>query len=178
MTTLVSFDGINGNYPSRNLVADASGNIYGTTHLGGARGIGTLFELAAGTHALSTLVSFNSNCGSPQGSLIADVNGNLYGTTLGGGTDGDGTVFEIASGTHALTTLASFVQCNGTTDNPTGSLLADADGNLFGTTYSGGAYGYGTIFEVTASTHTLLTLVTFDGTNDESATPHGPRTTP
>ena len=114
------------------------------------------------TAALTTLVSFNgANGESPEGSLIADSNGDLFGTTsAGGGTGGtgdDGTVFELVNnGTVAApsyastpTTLVSFNGANGR--GPDSSLIADANGDLFGTTYSGGQNGYGTVFEITGS---------------------------
>lgn len=59
LTTLVSFNGANGSSPFSGLTFDASGNLYGTTITGGAYGYGTVFEVAAGTHSLSTLHSFS-----------------------------------------------------------------------------------------------------------------------
>jgi uncharacterized repeat protein (TIGR03803 family) len=90
-----------------------------------------------GTPTLTTLVSFNGADGrGPSGSLIADSNGDLFGTTAFGGPNEDGTVFEIAktAGGYASTptTLVS------TLEAPEGSLIADANGNLFGTTRDGG----------------------------------------
>lgn len=58
LQTLVSFNGTNGSSPEAGLIADASGNLYGTTISGGANNDGTVFEIAAGTHALTTLHSF------------------------------------------------------------------------------------------------------------------------
>ena len=86
---------------------------------------------------LTTLVSFNGTNGDePCGGLIADAHGDLFGTTTGGGAYGDGTVFEIAKTAHGYastpTTLVSFDGTNGA--RPFGSLIADAHGDLFGTT--------------------------------------------
>jgi len=129
------------------MIADSSGNLYGTTSGGGANSDGTVFEVAAGTHTLSTLVTFNGTNGEePYASLIADANGNLYGTTSGGGANSGGTVFEIAAGTHTLSTLTSFNGTNG--QQPYASLIADASGNLYGTTNTGGANDDGTVFEL------------------------------
>ena len=168
LTTLVTFNGANGTgaYPYAGMIADSSGNLYGTTSGGGANSDGTVFKVAAGTHKLSTLVTFNGANGAfPESVLIADASGNLYGTTRGGGANGDGTVFEVAASTHTLSTLVTF---NGTNGNqPYASLIADASGNLYGTTGSGGANGDGTVFEIAAGTHTLTTLVTFNGTNGQ-----------
>jgi uncharacterized repeat protein (TIGR03803 family) len=86
---------------------------------------------------LTTLVGFNLADGAfPQGSLIADAHGDLFGTTLQGGAYGDGTVFEIAKTASGYastpTTLVSFNGANGS--NAYGGLIADAHGDLFGTT--------------------------------------------
>ena len=79
----------------------------------------------------------------PDGSLIADANGDLFGTTDAGGANNDGTVFEIAKTAHGYastpTTLVSFNGTNGA--SPVGGLIADAHGDLFGTTEFGGANG-------------------------------------
>ncbi len=105
----------------------------------------------------TTLVSFNhANGAAPVGGLIADADGDLFGTTeLGGagGASNEGTVFEIArtaSGYASTpTTLVSFNGTNGAL--PVSSLIADADGDLFGTTGSGGASAFGTVFEISGS---------------------------
>jgi uncharacterized repeat protein (TIGR03803 family) len=152
ITTLASFAGPNGSEPVANLTFDSHGDIFGTTSLGGAYGLGTIFEIAAGTSALTTLVSFNgTNGSSPESSLTFDSQGNLYGTTFKGGAFGLGTVFEVAAGTSTLTTLDSFnitfdLEPNGA--YPLGGVTLDSQGNLYGTTNEGGAYGDGTVFEI------------------------------
>jgi uncharacterized repeat protein (TIGR03803 family) len=103
-TTLVNFNGPNGeSYPGR-LIADANGDLFGTTQFGGANTDGTVFELKNnGTStapnyasAPTTLVNFNAFDGAfPIGRLIADANGDLFGMTEDGGTSGDGTVYEL-----------------------------------------------------------------------------------
>jgi hypothetical protein len=174
-TTLVSFDNSNGASPLAGLIADANGNLFGTTSQGGA-GFGTVFEIAnsGGVYASSptTLVTFNGSDGAvPEAGLIADANGNLFGTTSQGGA-GYGTVFEIANsgGVYASspTTLASFdFSPHGAV--PLAGLIVDANGNLFGTTYLGGAYGKGTVFEIAKTSSgyasTPTTLVSFDFSN-------------
>jgi uncharacterized repeat protein (TIGR03803 family) len=122
LVPLVRFNGTNGAGPHGGLIADADGNLFGTTLDGGANDVGTVFEIAktAGGYASTptTLVSFNGTNGAYPyyATVIADANGNLFGTTLEGGAYGDGTVFEIAktAGGYASapTTLVSF---NGTT---------------------------------------------------------------
>jgi uncharacterized repeat protein (TIGR03803 family) len=151
--TLVSFDGSNGTGPQANLIADAAGDLFGTTVFGGANGDGTVFEITPTGYAniFTTLVSFNGTNGlHPQGSLIADAAGDLFGTMSGGGANSDGTVFEIAktgsSYASTPTTLVSFNGSNGA--NPNAGLIIDVAGNLFGTTSGGGANSDGTVFEI------------------------------
>ncbi len=163
-TTLVSFNGTNGADPEAGLVADANGDLFGTT-TGGANG-GTVFELkntgslAAPIYSSTpiTLVSFNETDGDdPQAGLIVDANGDLFGTTAGGGANDLGTAFEIVNQgsvaapiySGAPITLVSFNQTTGYA--PQAGLTADANGDLFGTTTLGGANGEGTAFEITDS---------------------------
>lgn len=163
---LTSFDGNNGSAPRSALISDVAGNLYGTTEQGGAYGYGVVFELAAtdGPYAETTLVSFNGNNGAyPTGDLIADPAGNLFGATGQGGAYGFGEIFELVKfrGSYTEKILISFESIN--TGGPTGSLIVDAAGNLFGTT----AGGYGTAFELAnrGGTYTEITLVSFDGSN-------------
>jgi hypothetical protein len=153
-TTLVNFNITYGASPIGSLIADANGNLFGTTYVGGTYGAGTVFEIVkTGAGYSSTpinLVNFDTTNGAnPTGSLIADANGNLFGTTYGG----TGTVFEIvktaAGYSSTPITLVNFNNANGA--NPYGDLLADANGNLFGTTSGGGTNAAGTVFEITGS---------------------------
>jgi uncharacterized repeat protein (TIGR03803 family) len=190
LTTLVSFNGTNGELPGAGLVADANGNLFGTTGRGGAYGDGTMFEIvntaASYANTPTILYSFCAQAGCtdgafPNGGLIADTSGNLFGTAENGGAppEGVGTVFEIvktASGyASTLTTLVSFEGTYGSGNGafPVAGLIADAHGNLFGTTYGGGANGDGTVFEVVKTAggyaSTPTTLVSFNGT--DGATP-------
>ncbi|MGB6686233.1 MAG: choice-of-anchor tandem repeat GloVer-containing protein [Terracidiphilus sp.] len=157
-TILVNFNGTNGLNPQGALIADANGNLFGTTYLGGASGYGTVFEIVKTSSGYAstptTLITFNGTNGSePTGTLIADANGNLFGTTFEGGPAADGTVFEIVKTSSGYastpTTLANFNGANGA--NPVAGLIADTNGNLFGTTYRGGASNFGTVFELSGS---------------------------
>jgi len=134
--------------------------LFGTTDTGGPQGAvaGTVFELvktATGYASMPTiLASFNStDGGDPAGGLIADAAGDLFGTTEFGGTDNSGTVFEIAKTAtgyaSAPITLANFNMTNGYL--PQVGLVADAAGDLFGTTYEGGPNSDGTVFEIANS---------------------------
>ena len=184
LTTLFSFTGADGQRPQSALIADAAGDLFGTTATGGADGNGTVYEIvktAAGyANAPTVLVSFTGADGAYlQGSLTIDAAGDLFGTTNeGGGASNAGTVFEIqktgAGYASAPTTLVTFTGADG--QNPEGSLTVDAAGNLLGTTFSGGANGDGTVFEIakTGSGYAAMptTLVSFtgaDGKNPQAA---------
>ena len=105
------------------------------------------------------LYSFNDNGTDgywPYAGLVSDAAGNLYGTTYRGGAFGGGAVFELTpstGGTWTETVLYSFGSYNGDGFFPEAGLIFDAAGNLYGTTYVGGAYGmpegYGTVFQLT-----------------------------
>ena len=100
----------------------------------------------------SLLYSFNNQSGdgdSPLAGLIMDPQGDLYGTTMFGGSYGDGTVFRVTPD-GAETVLYSFTDSGVDGSNPTGGLVIDKGGNLYGTTASGGANGGGTAFKLTS----------------------------
>jgi uncharacterized repeat protein (TIGR03803 family) len=175
-TTLVSFTGGDGKLPSGGLIADAAGDLFGVTRGGGSSSYGTVFEIIKTPEGYASkptaLVSFNISDGeTPVGGLVADGAGDLFGTTQSGGANGNGTVFEVAKtqGGYANvpTTLVNFDYTDG--GSPLGSLVMDAAGDLFGTTYGGGASGDGTVFEVVKTSQgyssTPTTLVSFNDVN-------------
>ncbi len=155
LTTLHSFctqsGCLDGQFPQTGLVQASNGNFYGTTIGGGTYGDGTIFEITPGGK-LTTLYNVCSQSGCPDGnylyaSLIQATDGNLYGIMDVGGANGSGTIFKITlSGT--LTTVYNFCSQRGCPDGqyPSGALVQDTDGNLYGTTADGGANGYGTVF--------------------------------
>jgi len=171
ITTLASFNGTNGAGPLAALIMDSSGNLYGAATGGGASNVGTVFELAHGSGTITTLASFNGTNGTNAGgALIMDSSGDLYGTAIGGGASGDGTVFELAYGSGTITTLASFNGTNG--KSPPAGLIMDSSGNLYGTTTYGGAFGFGTVFELAYGSGTITTLASFNlsiGAHPEAA---------
>ena len=147
ITTLASFNGTNGVDPVAGLIMDGSGNLYGTTLMGGASGDGTVFELAAGNDTITTLVSFNGAnggdpyCRSDHGQQRQFVRHN----------DGGKAVARYSSwlqGSSTITTLATFNDYLINGSGPFGSLIMDSSGNLYGTTLSGGPSDDGTIFEL------------------------------
>jgi uncharacterized repeat protein (TIGR03803 family) len=156
LTSLLIFKKKDGCYPYAGLVQATNGGLYGTTVAGTACNYGTVFKVTQ-SGKLMTLHSFCGEDGAyPYAGLVQDAAGNLYGTTeMGGSYDYYGTVFKITpSGT--VTTLYSFE--NGTDGaNPYAGVVQATDGNLFGTTESGGANGAGTVFKITPSgTFTML----------------------
>jgi uncharacterized repeat protein (TIGR03803 family) len=144
-----------GEYPYWPLVQAGDGNFYGTTEVGGASGIGTVFRMTPGG-TVTFPVSFNGgNGGYPFGGLTLGRDGNLYGTTA------FGTVFQMTT-SGVLSTLASFNGLNGS--EPTGALVQGQDGNFYGTTAYGGASGDGNVFRMT-SAGALTNLVSFNLAN-------------
>jgi uncharacterized repeat protein (TIGR03803 family) len=145
--------GLDGDEPAGALVLDAAGNLYGTTLGGGVDNAGTAFELSPmpdGSWTKRTIFNFGSYRGAaPFCSLIIDSVGNLYGTTEGT-TAGTSVVFELmpsASGHWTERVLHTFgVGQDGAA--AFGRLVFDKAGNLYGGTYGGGLYGYGTVFEL------------------------------
>jgi len=136
-----------GSDPQTNLVFDSSGNLYGVTLKGGATGAGIVYKLspASGQWTEKVLYDFckQANCadgGASYATLVFDTAGNLYGTTSQGGAYGFGVVFELApqsNGTWKYSVLHSFG--NGTDGKgPSGGVIFDSAGNLYGTTSFGG----------------------------------------
>jgi uncharacterized repeat protein (TIGR03803 family) len=167
---LVNFDGPNGSdpMPAGSLTQGLDGYLYGTTKLGGAYGFGTIFRLSKdGT--VETLYSFCAQQGCIDGSnpnvgLILGTGGSLYGTTYSGGTKGNGVIFKIDTrASFGFTTLHSF---SGNPDgaHPSAALLRAVDGCFYGTTYSGGIFDYGTVFEMSAAGAVTI-LHNFDQTD-------------
>ena len=161
LNVLYSFTGgSDGSGPRSGVVRDSAGNFYGTTVYGGAYGAGVVYKLDTTRH-LTVLYSFTggSDGANPFSGVILDSAGNLYGTTAYGGSAyrnaGHGVVYELSSAGQ-LTVLYSF---SGGTDGayPYAGVIRDSAGNLYGTTYFGGAAGQGVVYNVaTANSETVL----------------------
>jgi uncharacterized repeat protein (TIGR03803 family) len=183
LTTLYSFcsqpncaDGVT---PVAPPVQGSDGNFYGTTQNGGSppsacnNGCGTVFKITPSGN-LTTLYDFCSqpNCADgaePSAALIQATDGSFYGTTESGGANSQGTVFKITP-SGVLSTIYSFCSRPNCTDGalPRAALVQAEDGELYGTTNSGGGNGgsicgnagCGTIFKITL-TGTFSTLYSF-----------------
>jgi len=151
-----------GHNPEGGLLMDSAGNIYGTTTFGGPYNsnctgtCGTVFELtpgAGGTWTETVLHTFGSGSDGfePQAGLVMDSTGNLYGTTSYGGANGKGTAFVLSSssGTWTEKLIHNFGASPVDGVDPVDPFIFDSAGNLYGTTSAGGAYGFGTAFELT-----------------------------
>lgn len=149
-------DGPEGRAPI-SLAMNANGDIFGTTELGGANNVGTLFKLPRGSSTIEKLLDLSSTPASQSevataGARLApfsDPAGNLYGVIT------PGTVFRIDAGSSVITQL-DFIQGN------VNDLTLDPNGNLFGTTFLGGNDGFGSIFEIPANSTTANTIAFFN----------------
>jgi uncharacterized repeat protein (TIGR03803 family) len=164
VSTLVTFNGTNGEGPRGGLVIDNGGNLYGTTVGGGTANLGTVFKLAAGTNTFTSLISYSGANGSEPSNLSIDSGGNLYGTS-NGGISNDGAIFELAAGSGSITTLASFPD----PVIPSTGVIIDAAGNLFGASVAGGTYGYGEVYELAAGSNNIEILASFDGSDGDGS---------
>lgn len=176
--------------PEGQLISDSAGNIYGTTAIGGDvscpnNQCGTVFELSPnsdGTWTETILHDFDGFDGQlPIGGVIFDRAGNLWGTTSEGGTTSSGklsdygTVFELVRVQNwKLATVYAFPR-RADGEVPQASLSVDPEGNIWGTTSTAGAYGYGTVFEVTQSDSgwALNTVYDFTGGSDGGSPIYG-----
>jgi uncharacterized repeat protein (TIGR03803 family) len=167
LTTIANFPTSTGSGadPDGQLFMDSSGNLIGATVHGGANGIGTTYEIAKVAGGYATTPTFladipgglNTLVGVPN--LSADPSGNLFGLMITGGTNTQGTIVEFPAGGGQQVQLANFAGgANGS--GPGGRLLVDSNGNLFGTTSSGGANNAGTVFELKKTGATYATTPT------------------
>jgi uncharacterized repeat protein (TIGR03803 family) len=182
---ILHFDGTHGAYPTNALVADANGNLYGTTLSGGSGNscrCGVVFELSAGLGGAwteSVLHVFKGGIGDgsyPWSALVFDGKGNLFGETLGGGTSNQGTIFELTPGTNNTWTEAvifSLPSQDG--PEPGNHLTLDSNGNIYGVLSSYNQNGG--VFELSRQANgswTQTILYAFKGgSNGDGETPFG-----
>jgi uncharacterized repeat protein (TIGR03803 family) len=143
--------GSDGAHPS-GLISDSEGILYGFTGQGGGPNYGTAYELqpVAGGFTYTILYVFQPQLGGEPGlaNLPTLQGGNLYGAASAGGTNNDGAIFELtpAAGGWNFTSLHDFAGSDG--NQPAGSPVFDAAGNLYGVTLSGGTSNFGVIWQI------------------------------
>jgi len=139
------------------LILGADGNFYGVTAYGGVPEIegysfGTIFKVTP-FGQLTTIYTFCEQNGCPDGeqpaALVQTSNGNFYGVTPSGGANKSGTVFALTF-TGDFLRLHSFCAQSECADGDGGvSLMEASNGNFYGSSYGGGTYNGGTLFEIT-----------------------------
>jgi uncharacterized repeat protein (TIGR03803 family) len=150
--------GDDGSGPGARVTVDTAGNIYGMAPTGGANGLGTIYRIRqapTGAWAFMVIHAFTGGADGASGSAGRMIlrEGHLYGAATTGGSHGSGVVFELTRrGTRGIggwdfRTIYSF---QGQPDGsfPYGALLFDGSGNLYGTTYYGGANGIGAVYKL------------------------------
>jgi uncharacterized repeat protein (TIGR03803 family) len=180
-TVLYSFTGgTDGKNPYGGLVMDGSGDIFGDTK-SSTNSDGVIFELAAGATTTTTLYNFTGgNDGKePLSSLVLDSNDDLIGVAQQGGAFSDGTLFELtkSGGSYSttLTTLYAFHGGASAAEYPTGSVLIDSKGDIFGTEEKSGSGSDGGVFELASGATAITSLYQFSaltsGDNSDGANP-------
>ncbi len=143
LSTMVSTLGAN---PQAVLTQAANGKLYGTTRVGGANNLGTLFEFDPGTNSYTKLVDFSTANGTlPLAAVTQATNGLLYGLTSAGGTQSVGVLYEYNISLNSYTKKIEFNTSSG--GFPQGSLLHAANDKLYGLSSAGGTSTAGVIFE-------------------------------
>src|SRR5208282_2366334 len=129
-------------------VQGSDGNFYGTTVEGGTFGSGVVFKITA-SGKLTVLHDFGSianDGGTPAAGLLQATDGNFYGVTESGGTKASGIIFRVGStGGKSYSVRHNF---NSATDGstPEVTLLQHTTGLLYGLSYVGGEYNFGTFY--------------------------------
>jgi len=151
------------------LALGTDGDFYGATFWGGGEADGgTIFKVTP-KGKLTTVYRFcvdypACNDGSNPIGPVLGPDGNFYGTTAFGGDYSEGAVFKFNPTSGMLTAIYSFctqMACTDGSDARSGIILG-SDGNFYGTTYYGGTYNLGTVFQITPA-GALTTLHSFDG---------------
>ena len=178
------FGAQDGQYPQAGVIFDSHGNLYGTTMLGGSGTLGTVYLLipqSDGTWKEKVLHSFTQTGADGYtllAGLVMDHAGNLYGSTVNGVPGVGGTVFELSPTTQGPwkeTILHTFAVDGVDGYSPYGTLIFDTAGNLYGTTFGGGAFSSGTAFELSPAVDgswTETILHNFSGAPGDGSTPY------
>jgi uncharacterized repeat protein (TIGR03803 family) len=154
-STIYAFKGVAGNDGCSSITpleeGSSPGTLIGSTYRGGANDKGTLFELvnSHGTWSESVLYTFaGTTDGAVPSDLVRAKNGTIYGVAQNGGDFNAGVVFELTlhKGAWRFQVVHSFDFDDGYI--PYGITINDISGTLYGITQQGGAFGYGTVFQL------------------------------
>ncbi|HXP48946.1 MAG TPA: choice-of-anchor tandem repeat GloVer-containing protein, partial [Bacteroidia bacterium] len=160
-----TFTGPNGKYGSSDLIQASNGLLYGVTTSGGKYNYGVLFSYNIITGKDSVVLNFDSinNGSTPWSYFVQAPNGLLYGFTEKGGAHNKGVLISYNTITGKDSVLIQFSGNNGA--YPYASPLIDKNGELYGTTDSGGVYGKGVLFEYNIASGKDTILINFSGSN-------------
>ena len=156
-----------GSYSNSQFELGDSGLLYAITGLGGTSNGGTIFSLDPTDNSTTLIKNLDYTTGySSLGGFTKAFNGKLYAVGRKGGSSGDGALFVLDTETNTVTKLINFGGDKG--NQPSSKLHLSSNGNLYGTTKSGGANGMGTLFEYNPYDNVFTKLLDFDDTNGAS----------
>lgn len=171
--------GNDGSGPGSGVTFDRHGNLYGMTPTGGANGVGTIYALkpqSDGSYKLRVIHTFTGGrdgLGGSAGRLLLGGRGQLYGVSTVGGVNGEGTAFVLTPTQSGQFTFQVIYAFKGSPDAgfPYGALLADKQGNLYGTTYYDGAHDFGSVYQLkrNGNSWTESVIYSFKGGTDGSS---------
>ena len=169
--------GADGQAPEDGVVMDVSGNLFGTTFLGGTDSVGVVYELSQGESGWTETVlhSFaGGDDGKYPGVPVVDPSGNVFGATSEDGANGDGTVFELqpTGGGFSYSIIYQFNSLAGPPCDAECGFTLDSAGNLYSAGY-GGMNGGGTIFELSPSNGSWNLTVLWDLNEYQGLYPSG-----
>jgi uncharacterized repeat protein (TIGR03803 family) len=174
-TTIHTFTGgdSDGLLPFAGVVTDASGNLYGTTGLGGHADHGTAFTLRNDGSGFALLHTFLYSDGSDvESALVLDGSGYLYGTASSGGPVDSGAVFKLKTDGTSFSVIHDFHNTSSEGLAPIAGLLLDGSGFLYGTATSGGSGSWGTVFKLKTDGSGYAVLHSFASGNSDGSNPN------
>jgi uncharacterized repeat protein (TIGR03803 family) len=142
--------------PAARVVFGPNGTLYGSTTFGGNANAGVVYNLGPASRFSKETILYTFTGGNdgnrPSGDLLFDQTGNIYGTTGRGGATSNGVVFELTPSGKGFTEDVLYTFTGGDDGGtPLSGVISDAAGNLYGTATAGGAFGFGTVFELTGA---------------------------
>jgi len=159
------FHGTDGSEPSAGPTVAAGGLLFGTTTLGGKHGAGTIYQMTTGGRLIRSVSFSGDNGANPVAPVLCSEKSGLYGTTFSGGRNGQGVLFRMDARGNVQVLHSFLGEDDGS--HPVGGLTLGDDGNLYGTTSSGGPHLKGTVFKMTPQGR-FTTLFSFNGANGSS----------